>query len=86
MASSNLFLDTDYDTDGRSQSRQENTQSRGSGRNVLTVAKRNGSVQSGDMLEGMESSPRVDDHESNDRNDSVCFHEVYRQRKRPAAT
>ena len=86
MASSNLFLDTDYDTDGQSLSRQENTQSRSSGRNVLTVAKRNDSAQSGDMLEGMESSPRVDDHECNDGNDSVCFHEVYRQGKRPVAT
>lgn len=74
MASTHLFLDTDYDTDGRSLSRQENTQSRSSGRNVLTVARRNGSAQSGGMLEGMESSPRVDDHQSNDRNEPVRFH------------
>ena len=74
MASTHLFLDTDYDTDGRSLSRQENTHSRSSSRNVLTVAKRNGSAQSGGILEGMDSSPRVDDHQSNDRNDSVRFH------------
>ena len=73
MASTNLFLDTDYDTDDRALSRQRNTQSRSSSRNVSTVSKRNGSAQNGGMLEGMESDPKVNGQydQTNDERHSV---------------
>ncbi|CAB4032754.1 Hypothetical predicted protein, partial [Paramuricea clavata] len=61
MASTNLFVDADYDTDGRSLSRQKDAQSRNSSRNTLIVARRNGSAQNGGMLEGKESDPKVND-------------------------
>jgi hypothetical protein len=75
MASTNLFVDADYDTDGRSLSRQKDTQSRNSSTNTLTVARRNGSAQNGGMLEGMESDPIVNDRydQTEDGKHSVCL-------------
>jgi hypothetical protein len=68
-------VDADYDTDGRSLSRQKDTQSRNSSRNTLTVARRNGSAQNGGMLEGMESDSKVNDHydQTEDGKHSVCL-------------
>ena len=61
MASRNLYLDTDNDTDGRSLSRQ----SRSGSRNNIIVARRNGNASNNGMLEGMESSPNVNGHDEN---------------------
>ena len=76
MASRNLYLDTDNDTDGRSFSRQKDTQNRSSSRNNITDARRNGSAPNGSMLEGMESSPTVNGQydQNNDERHSVLSH------------
>ena len=67
---------TDNDTDGRSLSRQKDTQSRSSSRNNITVARRNGSAANGGMLEGMESSPNVNGQydQNDDKRHSVLSH------------
>lgn len=74
MTSTNLFLDTDYDSDGRSLSRRGNIQSRNSSRNALHVTRKTENTEDGGVLEGMESGPVMHDHQ-NVTNDGKHSHE-----------